>query len=167
MSKPAVDWQQIEQFLSDEGLPEIPTSVVGGKHGDHVGVVEVAARLCYMSFGRGRTDISRFIGNLLRSRDGSVFEHVNYGFVITGISRTLSHEFVRHRAGFAYSQRSQRYVDEAGAKMVIPPLFDPTESDQEHVMPALQIFLDSVGDSQKRYHHPGGCTRRFPPEGKD
>ncbi len=56
-----------------------------------------------------------------RSRDGSVFEHVNYGFVITGVSRSLSHELVRHRAGFAYSQCSQRYVDESEGSFIIPP----------------------------------------------
>ena len=77
--------------------------------------------MCYMSFGRGRKDIADFIYNLLERKDGSVLEHVNYGFVFTGISRSLSHELVRHRAGFAYSQRSQRYVDEAEANFVVPP----------------------------------------------
>ena len=33
----------------------------------------------------------------------------------------MTHELVRHRAGFAYSQRSQRYVDESGGKFVAPP----------------------------------------------
>ena len=75
--------------------------------------MEVSARLCYMSFGRGRRHIEDFITNLLSKGDGSVFEHVNYGFVITGVSRSLTHELVRHRAGFAYSQRSQRFVDES------------------------------------------------------
>ena len=74
-----------------------------------------------MSFGRGRRDIADFIHNLLRSKDGSVFEHVNYGFVFTGVSRSLTHELVRHRAGFAYSQRSQRYVDETEGSFVLPP----------------------------------------------
>ena len=74
-----------------------------------------------MSYGRGRKDIADFINNLLYRKDGSVLEHVNFGFVITGISRSLTHELIRHRAGFAYSQRSQRYVDESGASFVIPP----------------------------------------------
>ena len=66
-------------------------------------------------------DIADFILNLLSSKDGSVFEHVNYGFVFTGVSRSLTHELVRHRVGFAYSQRSQRYVDESDASFVLPP----------------------------------------------
>ena len=111
VSRPAVDWDQIAAFLSDEELPPIPDSIRAGAD-DSNAIIEVSARLCYMSFGRGRRDIADFIHNLLSSKDGSVFEHVNYGFVFTGVSRSLTHELVRHRAGFAYSQRSQRYVDE-------------------------------------------------------
>ena len=41
--------------------------------------------------------------------------------LIEGISRSCSHELVRHRAGFGYSQLSQRYVDESHAAFVMPP----------------------------------------------
>ena len=41
--------------------------------------------------------------------------------MITGVSRSLTHELVRHRAGFAYSQRSQRFVDESDSPFVVPP----------------------------------------------
>ena len=122
VSRPSVDWEQIAEFLADEELPPIEESIRAGMS-DAEAVIETSARLCYMSFGRGRRDIADFITNLLAMRDGSVFEHVNYGFVITGISRSLSHEMVRHRAGFAYSQRSQRYVDESETSFVIPPVF--------------------------------------------
>lgn len=33
----------------------------------------------------------------------------------------MTHELVRHRAGFAFSQLSQRYVDESEASFVVPP----------------------------------------------
>ncbi len=120
VTRTGVDWANLTEFLDAEGLPG-PEHVIKGHEAEGASVVEIAARLCYMSFGRGRRDIGEFITNLLASKDGSVLEHVNYGFVITGISRSLSHEFVRHRAGFAYSQRSQRYVDEADASFVVPP----------------------------------------------
>ena len=45
-----------------------------------------------MSYAKGRKDIEDFVTNLLKYRDGSVFEHVNYGFMITGVSRSLTHE---------------------------------------------------------------------------
>ena len=123
VSKPSVNWVKILEFLSDEGLPGIDRSIRAGMS-DTEAIVETAARLCYMSFGRGRKDIGDFVRNLLDKGDGSVFEHVNYGFVITGISRSLSHELVRHRAGFAYSQRSQRFIDESEPSVVVPPLVD-------------------------------------------
>ncbi|MFQ5873921.1 MAG: FAD-dependent thymidylate synthase, partial [Dehalococcoidia bacterium] len=120
VTRPSVDWAQVAAFLEDEGLPLVPDSIRAGED-ESAAIIEISARLCYMSFGRGRRDITAFIDNLLSSRDGSVFEHVNYGFVFTGVSRSLTHELVRHRAGFAYSQRSQRYVDEANASFVVPP----------------------------------------------
>lgn len=120
VTKPCVDWEQVAAFLADEGVPPIPDSIRAGSD-ESAAIAEVAARLCYMSYGRGRRDIADFITNLLRSKDGSVFEHINYGFAFTGVSRSLTHELVRHRAGFAYSQRSQRYVDETGCAFVLPP----------------------------------------------
>ena len=119
-TRTSVDWGALAAFLAEEGVPPIPESIRAG-HDESAAVVEISARMCYMSYGRGRRDIADFIENLLSSKDGSVFEHVNYGFVVTGVSRSLTHELVRHRAGFAYSQRSQRYVDETKASFVVPP----------------------------------------------
>ena len=120
VTKPAVNWSQIANFFENENVPPIPDSVRAGDD-ESAAVIEISARMCYMSYGRGRRDITDFINNLLSSGDGSVFEHVNYGFIVTGVSRSLTHELVRHRAGFAYSQRSQRYVDENEGTFVIPP----------------------------------------------
>ena len=120
VTKPCVDWEQVAEFLADQGVPPIPDSIRAGSD-ESAAIAEIAARLCYMSYGNGRRDIADFITNLLRSKDGSVFEHINYGFAFTGVSRSLTHELVRHRAGFAYSQRSQRYVDETGCAFVLPP----------------------------------------------
>ena len=98
--RPSVDWEQVAAFLQDEGVPPVPESIRAGKD-ESAAVIEISARLCYMSYGRGRRDIEDFVNNLLSAKDGSVFEHVNYGFVFTGVSRSLTHELVRHRAGFA------------------------------------------------------------------
>ena len=146
VTRPSVDWEQIAEFLSDEGLPEIPDSIRAGQE-DSSAIIEVSARLCYMSFGRGRRDITEFINNLLSSKDGSVFEHVNYGFVFTGISRSLTHELVRHRAGFAFSQRSQRYVDESDANFVIPPALAAGNEDSEQARTVLEKALEAAADS--------------------
>jgi thymidylate synthase (FAD) len=62
-----------------------------------------------------------YLENIKKQGHGSVLEHANYSVLLEGISRSLTHELVRHRAGWAYSQLSQRYVDESEARFVIPP----------------------------------------------
>ena len=149
VSKPQVDWSRVADFLADEGLPGVPDSVRAGDR-DAEAIIEVSARLCYMSFGRGRRDIADFIHNLLNMKDGSVFEHVNYGFVFTGVSRSLTHELVRHRAGFAYSQRSQRYVDETDGAFVIPPALSAENGSADAAREILRGALQSSADAYAR-----------------
>ena len=146
VTRPSVDWEQIAAFLLDEELPPIPDSIRAGES-EAEAIIEVSARLCYMSFGRGRRDISAFIHNLLNSKDGSVFEHVNYGFVFTGVSRSLTHELVRHRAGFAYSQRSQRYVDETEGSFVLPPALIMEDGEADNARAVLESAMESAAKS--------------------
>ncbi|MCB9893230.1 MAG: FAD-dependent thymidylate synthase [Planctomycetes bacterium] len=86
-------------------------------------IPELAGRVCYMSFGekQGRKDNASYLGHIMQVGHGSVLEHAVFSLLLTGVSRSLTHELVRHRAGFAYSQLSQRYVDETEAQFVIPP----------------------------------------------
>lgn len=89
-------------------------------------LVEMGGRLCYMSFHNpsGKTN-KEYIENILKLGHGSVLEHATYNLIFTGISRSLTHELIRHRAGFSYSQLSQRYVDESDVAFVLPPgLYD-------------------------------------------
>jgi thymidylate synthase (FAD) len=65
-----------------------------------------------------------YLENIKKQQHGSVLEHANYSLLIEGVSRSLTHELVRHRAGFAYSQLSQRYVDESDAHFVMPPAIE-------------------------------------------
>ncbi len=84
VTKPTINWSQIANFFEEENVPPIPDSVRAGDD-ESAAVIEISARMCYMSYGRGRRDITDFINNLLSSKDGSVFEHVNYGFIVTGV----------------------------------------------------------------------------------
>ena len=119
-SQTQFNYDMFIQFLLDEGI-DVEGSLRG--ESDAECTVEAAARLCYMSYGKGRRDSKSFINNILNAKHGSVLEHVTYGFIISGVSRTLTHELVRHRAGFAFSQLSQRFYDEASANFVIPPIY--------------------------------------------
>jgi len=85
-------------------------------------LAEYAGRLCYMSQRNPANRATReYLENIKKQAHGSVLEHSNYSLLIEGVSRSLTHELVRHRAGFAYSQLSQRYVDESDANFVMPP----------------------------------------------
>jgi thymidylate synthase (FAD) len=93
-----------------------------GEASDGERLAEFAGRLCYMSQRNpaGRTT-REYLENIKKQGHGSVLEHANYALLLEGVSRSLTHELVRHRAGFAYSQLSQRYVDESDACFVMPP----------------------------------------------
>ena len=85
-------------------------------------LAEFAGRLCYMSQHNPANRSTRdYLENIKKQGHGSVLEHANYSLLLEGVSRSLTHELVRHRAGFAYSQLSQRYVDESEACFVVPP----------------------------------------------
>ena len=64
--------------------------------------------------------MQKLIGSVIESGHGSTIEHVVFTFAISGVSRTLSHQLVRHRAGVAFDQQSQRYVKFKGAATMLP-----------------------------------------------
>lgn len=80
---------------------------------DGAQLCKIAGQVCYMSFGRMRSmnaQAKRYFDNLKSSGHGSVFEHANYSLLLYGISRSVTHELIRHRVGMGFSQLSQRYV---------------------------------------------------------
>ena len=93
-----------------------------GESTDGERLAEFAGRLCYMSQKNpANRSTHEYLENIKKQGHGSVLEHATYSLLIEGVSRSLTHELVRHRAGFAYSQLSQRYVDESDASFVVPP----------------------------------------------
>ena len=119
-------------------------------------LAEFAGRICYMSQHNpaSRTTVD-YLENIKKQGHGSVLEHAVYVLLIEGISRSCSHELVRHRAGFGYSQLSQRYVDESHAAFVVPPaiLGDPVlEADWEKEVTAAQAaYVRAVEALMQRY----------------
>jgi len=81
-------------------------------------LTEVMGRLCYRSFEPGlnpnvkrvRQGNAKYLENIIRVRHGSVLEHGVMNFIFADVSRVVTHELVRHRAGTAISQESLRFV---------------------------------------------------------
>jgi thymidylate synthase (FAD) len=85
---------------------------------------KTAGQTCYMSFGPRRTtneNAAAYIERLTSAGHGSVLEHASFNFLLYGISRSVTHELVRHRAGAAFSQISQRYVSGSVLRFVERP----------------------------------------------
>jgi thymidylate synthase (FAD) len=85
-------------------------------------LVEFAGRICYMSFGSRQSPNTNaeYIQKLITNRHESVLEHASWTVLITGVSRAFTHQLVRHRVGFSFSQLSQQYHDESDVRFVLP-----------------------------------------------
>lgn len=127
-----------------------------GEGTDGERLAEFAGRLCYMSQANpAKRPTREYLDNIKKQGHGSVLEHANYSLLLEGVSRSLTHELVRHRAGFAYSQLSQRYVDESKASFVLPPAIIGEEKLEtawrEQVESAQQTYVSLVEQLMERY----------------
>lgn len=88
-------------------------------------VCTTAGRTCYSKLPmhdieQGEKGCEKWLKDKVERGHESVLEHATFTFSIEGVSRSLTHQLVRHRLA-SYSQQSQRYVDMADFKVVIPP----------------------------------------------
>jgi thymidylate synthase (FAD) len=119
-------------------------------------LAEFAGRLCYMSQRNPAQRATRdYLENIKKQGHGSVLEHANYSLLLEGVSRSLTHELVRHRAGFSFSQLSQRYVDESDAHFVVPPAIIGDEALEDgwrgQMESALASYVALVEQLMERY----------------
>jgi thymidylate synthase (FAD) len=141
VGRQAVSEAELARFLADHNVGGWSTDT------DNAAQVlpEVAGRVCYMSFAKPRPGGNKaYLEHIKEVGHGSVLEHSIFNFIITGVSRSFTHELVRHRAGFGYSQLSQRYVDESVADFVEP---DCIAQDPE----LHRVFQSSIEQAQAAY----------------
>ena len=110
---------QVIAWTHFEPPAEVPwdTDATGGE-----ALAEFAGRACYQSWKKPNPATATnagYLRHILEVGHLSVLEHGSVTFYITGVSRSLTHELIRHRH-FSYSQLSQRYVPERDAAMVEP-----------------------------------------------
>jgi thymidylate synthase (FAD) len=152
VGRQTVNDQALSEFLADHEVSQwsTDTDVAGEK------LIEVAGRLCYMSFAKPRPGgNAAYIEHILEVGHGSVLEHSVYNLIITGVSRSFTHELIRHRAGFGYSQLSQRFVDESGCAFVEP---DAIAEDPE----LHKVWLEAMEHAQGAYRKlADGLAARF------
>lgn len=118
-------------YATEEWLPWIEDDLTSGD-----AVAEFAGRGCYDAWARGNVATRAngdYLANIIELGHESVFGHASASFYVTGISRALTHELVRHRF-LVFSQRSQRFVDESQCNFVCPPLLDDVQHDDLRVL---------------------------------
>jgi thymidylate synthase (FAD) len=123
----------------------------------YVPLIYTACRTCYSEldpeeiFRRavaGEVDPAKqqkLIQGVIESGHGSTIEHIVFTFGISGVSRTLSHQLVRHRAGVAFDQQSQRYVTYKGASTMLPASIEDADED------VLEAYKGAVEGSMGVY----------------
>jgi thymidylate synthase (FAD) len=117
------------------------TDVDGGQ-----ALAEFAGRACYQSWSKPNPATATnagYLRHILEVGHLSVLEHGSVTFYLTGISRSLTHELIRHRH-FSYSQLSQRYVPERDAAMVEPAVI--AEDPELHA-----LFLEASEQALESY----------------
>lgn len=140
LGKQTVVPAELTRFLGDHGVDwnsdsEEPAEIL----------TETAGRLCYFSFEKPRPGgNSVYLNHIKEVGHGSVLEHGVWNLLFTGVSRSLTHELVRHRAGMGYSQLSQRYVDESVAEYICPDIIN---NDPE----LYQIWQETIEHAHASY----------------
>lgn len=148
IARTAVDNAAIRAYLEDVGGASWLERIVEDEPKDAELLVEFAGRACYRSWEPGlnanvtriRTDRAAYLENILRSAHGSVLEHASYSFALRNVSRTFTHELVRHRAGSAFSQESLRYVRLTDIGFRVPPALEPMRERVLSIVEQLEEF---------------------------
>jgi thymidylate synthase (FAD) len=140
VGRQVLDHSEVDRFLADHGVAWKSDTEVGGEY-----LAEIAGRLCYLSYARPRPGGNKaYLDHILEVGHGSVLEHAAWNLIFTGISRSCTHELVRHRAGWGFSQLSQRYVDESVAEYVEPDVI--ADDPELHA-----LWLAAVGSVHQAY----------------
>jgi thymidylate synthase (FAD) len=147
VAHPTVDWSAVEAFEKQEAMWRRASDVT-----DADNLVELAGRVCYLSFGTRqspRTNLE-YVANLINHGHESVLEHAAWTLILTGVTRAFTHQLVRHRVGFSYSQLSQQYHTEEDARFIEPSSISRNAERQrkwrDAVVQAHRAYLAFIDD---------------------
>ena len=143
-----VDYAAMDHALLSLGVDGWASD--GGTDADVL--TEFAGKSCYMSFDKnlnlnlskvgGRPNSAYIQDGIIGNKHGSVLEHSTVTFFLTNVSRVVTHELVRHRAGTAFSQTSGRYVRSNDVDMYLPYAL-------EEYPEAIRIYERAVRDMEE------------------
>lgn len=140
IAKSELQPEEARRWLADLGARDF--ELPEGTEAEQIAML--AGKRCYMSFQPGlnpnvtrvRQEMAAFIGNILSSRHGSVLEHVSFTFAIENVSRVFTAEMNRHRAGWAVSEGSLRYIRFRDIPVWLPLSMRDAQGDAPDVLEA-------------------------------
>ncbi len=156
ISRPSIDVNAMRAYLEDVGgLSWLERRLADDELNGAQMLVEFCGRVCYRSWEPGlnpnvtriREDQREYLGNLLSSLHGSVFEHANFTFAFRNVSRVFTHELVRHRAGSAFSQESLRYVRLTDLGFRVPSALEPIREQVVNLVEQLEEFQVTAAEA--------------------
>ncbi len=129
-------------------------------------LAEFAGRACYQSWKKPNPSTATnagYLRHIIEIGHLSVLEHGSVTFYLTGVSRSFTHELIRHRH-FSYSQLSQRYVPERNAAMVEPDVIaeDPELHARfvEATEASVRAYTELLEGLEKKYADVDNATLR-------
>ncbi|MGK5739002.1 FAD-dependent thymidylate synthase [Micromonospora sp. URMC 103] len=129
-------------------------------------LAEFAGRACYQSWRKPNPATATnagYLAHILEVGHLSVLEHGSVTFYFSGVSRSFTHELIRHRH-FSYSQLSQRYVPERDAAMVEPAVIaeDPELHKKfvEAAEASVRAYTELLEGLEKRFADVESATLR-------
>lgn len=149
LAETRIDEKGVQEFASKYAATEWLNRVRPTQANDAEFLIELSGRACYKSYGVGlnpnitkiREDSRDYLRNVMEKGDGSILEHATVTFAFLNVSRILTHELVRHRAGTAMSQESLRYVRPSEVDVWMP----------DDLQPVSKEFVETVEEIKKRY----------------
>ena len=132
-------------------------------------ICAAAGRSCYsekssMDLVESMKDPQKTLGKIVGMGHHSVIEHATFTFSVEGVSRSLTHQLVRHRIA-SFSQQSQRYVSMDTPTYVIPKTVetDPElkkiyEDTMKDIWESYNKLVEKIPPEDARYVLPNGCT---------
>ena len=130
-------------------------------------LIESCGRTCYESYDKVTEDShEKIIRHLMKSKHLSVLEHASITFRISDVSRSFTHQHIRHRIGVAYSQKSQRYVKENDFDYIVPDnisennrAFSQYEACMEMIDTTYNKLVElGIRKEDARFILPNSCT---------
>lgn len=125
---------------------------------DLINKMYCAARTCYCADSTMQIRIDAdsvgfdekldFVKKVLKSGHHSIAEHITFTYGIDGISRSCSHQLVRHRL-CTFSQQSQRYTSPSKENKINWIIPDSIKKDEY----ALVYFEDAIKAIEKAYNY--------------